>query len=70
MRRLAVLLSLLLCGAARSLVHAAPAAADALQANRGASLYVRLNVARTVREAEHADIVAGVSPAAEISDLG
>jgi hypothetical protein len=62
-------LKVLLCGAARSLSHAAPAAAEALQANRDAHLYVRLNVARTVREAEHADIVAGVSPAAELSDL-
>jgi hypothetical protein len=60
----------LLCGAARSLSRAAPAAAEALQAHRDARLYVRLNVARTVREAEHADLVAGVSPATAAADLG
>lgn len=63
-------LKVLFCGAARSLARAAPAVADALQSDPHAALYVRLNVARTVREAEHADIVAGVSPAAEASDLG
>jgi hypothetical protein len=63
-------LKVLFCGSARSLSRAAPAAADALKANRNTRLYVRLNVGRTVREAEHADIVAGVSPAAEAPDLG
>lgn len=61
-------LKVLLCGAARSLSKAAPAAAEALKASRDARLYVRLNVARTTREAEHQDIVAAVAPA-EVADL-
>lgn len=60
----------LLCGAAGSLSQAAPAAAEVLKAHPGAGLYVRLNVARTVRDAEHADLVAGVSPATALPDLG
>jgi hypothetical protein len=60
----------LLCGAAQSLARAAPTAAEVLQAHHDARLYVRLNVARAVREAEHADLVAGVSPATAIADLG
>jgi hypothetical protein len=63
-------LEVLLCGAARSLSRAAPAAAEVLQAHRDARLYVRLNVARTVREAEHADLVVGMSPATAVADLG
>jgi hypothetical protein len=62
-------LKVLLCGAARSLARAAPAAVEALKANVGARLYVRLNVARTTREAEHQDIVAAVSPEAIAPDL-
>jgi len=61
-------LKVLLCGAARSLSQAAPAAAEALKENRKARLYVRLNVARTTREAEHQDIVAAVAPVA-VADL-
>jgi len=59
----------LFCGAARSLARAAPVVTEALKANRNARLFVRLNVARAVREAEHADIVAAVAPEAEASDL-
>ena len=62
-------LKVLFCGAARSLVRAAPLVSETLRANRSARLFVRLNVARTVREAEHADIVAAVAPAAEAADL-
>jgi len=62
-------LKVLFCGAARSLSRAAPVVSETLKANRSAKLFVRLNVARTTREAEHADIVAGVSPAAEAGDL-
>jgi hypothetical protein len=47
-----------LCVAADSLAQAAPAARDALKAHRGAVLYIRLNIARAVREAEHDDIAA------------
>ena len=62
-------LKVLFCGSARSLVRAAPVVAETLKANRTARLFVRLNVARTTREAEHADIVAGVSPVVEVADL-
>ena len=62
-------LKVLLCGAARSLSQAAPAATEALQANRNARLYVRLNVARTTREAEHQDIVAATDPENIAADL-
>lgn len=51
-----------LCGTARSLCRAVPALQDALVDHRGARVFVRLNVARSVREAEHADIVAAVQP--------
>ena len=62
-------LKVLFCGAARSLVQAAPVVAETLKANRNARLFVRLNVARAVREAEHADIVAAVAPEVEAADL-
>jgi hypothetical protein len=62
-------LKVLFCGAARSLARAEPVVSETLKANRAARLFVRLNVARVTREAEHADIVAGVSPAAEAGDL-
>ncbi|WP_293678802.1 hypothetical protein [uncultured Phenylobacterium sp.] len=58
-------LKVLFCGAASSLADAAPVVVEALKANRNA----RLNVARTVREAEHADIVAAVGPDTEAADL-
>lgn len=57
------------CGAARSLVQAAPAIGQTLSTHRGANLYIRLNVSRTTREAEHADLVAGLSPEAHTGDL-
>lgn len=60
----------LLCGAARSLNHAAPAIDAALRDARGANVFIRLNVARTVREAEHADIVAAVRPDSDLPDIG
>ena len=62
-------LKVILCGAARSLARAAPTVGEALEANRSARLFIRLNVARAVREAEHADIVAGVGPQTEVPDL-
>lgn len=62
-------LRVLFCGAARSLVRAAPVVTETLKANRNARLFVRLNVARAVRDAEHADIVAAVQPETEASDL-
>lgn len=62
-------LKVLFAGAARSLARAEPVVSETLKANKAARLFVRLNVARTVREAEHADIVAGVSPETEAADL-
>ena len=59
----------LLCGAARSLNHAGPTLEAVLQENRSAQVFIRLNVGRATREAEHADIVAAVSPDAELPDL-
>ncbi len=58
-----------LCGAARSLHHAAPALEAALLDAPDARIYVRLNVARGIRDAEHADIVAAVHPAIDLPDL-
>lgn len=60
----------LFCGAASSLSRAAPVVSEALKSHRDARLFVRLNVARTVRDAEHADIVAAVGPETEAADLG
>lgn len=59
----------LVCAAARSLVRAAPAVREALK-GAPATLFVRLNVARVQREAEHADIVQAVQPAHALDDLG
>jgi hypothetical protein len=63
-------LKVLFCGATRSLAGAAPAIGEALAGRRGARLYIRLNVARTTREAEHADLVAGLNPETQAGDLG
>ncbi|MBO6714486.1 hypothetical protein [Parvibaculum sp.] len=62
-------LKVLLCGSVVSLAQAAPTAEEVLKANRNARLYVRLNVARTTREAEHQDIVAATAPETIASDL-
>ena len=59
----------LLCAAARSLNRAAPAVDAALREAPGAKVFIRLNVARAVRQAEHADIVAAVSPDTDLPDL-
>lgn len=60
----------LACGTARSLARAAPAIREALGKGRGAALFIRLNVSRAVRDAEHDDIVAAVAPARSFEDLG
>lgn len=62
-------LKVLFCGVARSLSLAAAAVADVLSAHRNARLYVRLNVARVTRDAEHQDIAAAIAPAAIISEF-
>lgn len=59
-----------LCAAARSLASAASPVHDALAGVRDVRAYVRLNVARATREAEHADIVAAHAPAHDLADLG
>lgn len=59
----------LLCATANDLTRAEAAIGEALRETRGANLFVRLNVARAVREAEHADIVAGVQPQTAFRDL-
>jgi len=58
-----------LCATARSLARARPALGEALS-GRSATLYVRLNMARAVRDAEHADIVAAMEPEVVLADLG
>ncbi|MGA0608463.1 hypothetical protein ACO2Q0_20920 [Phenylobacterium sp. VNQ135] len=52
---------LLVCMPAPSLSAARDLVMTALRLNPGALLYVRLNVARAVREAEHADIIAAAT---------
>ncbi len=59
----------LLCAAAPSLSRAAHAIDAALHGAPGVTVFIRLNVARAVREAEHADIVAAVSPDTDLPDL-
>ncbi len=59
----------LLCAAAPSLHGAAPAIDAVLRDIKGANLFIRLNVARAVRAAEHADIVAAVQPEADLPDI-
>lgn len=58
-----------LCAAARSLHRAAPALREALAGAPEGRVFVRLNVARTSREAEHADIVAAVAPEIDLPDV-
>jgi hypothetical protein len=60
----------LVCGSARSLNGAGLGIEAALGETREAELYIQLNVARTVREAEYADIVAAVCPETHLPDLG
>lgn len=57
------------CGAAASLTQAAQTLRDTLTAHPGARLYIRLNVARTTRDAEQADLVAGLNPEVHTGDL-
>ncbi|MDP3173738.1 MAG: hypothetical protein Q8M88_04830 [Phenylobacterium sp.] len=50
------------CGIARSLLEVRAASAAVLLRRPSSRLYLRLNVGRAVREAEHQDIVAAVQP--------
>ena len=58
-----------LCASAHTLQKAAPAARDALAAARSGQVFIRLNIARATREAEHADIVAALAPELDLPDL-
>lgn len=58
-----------LCAAARDLSRARAHLELLLREHHDADLFIRLNVARATREAEHADVVAAVQPTAELSDL-
>jgi len=59
----------LLCGATRSLNRARPTLEAVLRDNPAAEVFIRLNVARAARDAEHADIVASMKPEVELPDL-
>ena len=63
-------LKVVYCAAARSFSRAAPELRERLSAHPSAKLYIRLNVSRVTREAEHGDLVAGLSPEAHADDLG
>lgn len=58
------------CGTARSLVLAAPAWKSAVEQHQASDIFVRLNVSRTVRTAEHEDIVERQTPILAILDPG
>jgi len=58
----------LLCAATPSLSRAA-SAIDATLQSRSAQVFIRLNVSRAVRDAEHADIVAAIRPETDLLDL-
>ncbi len=58
------------CGMTRSLVLAGAAWTSAVEQHQATSIFVRLNVSRSVRAAEHDDIVARQKPILAINDLG
>ena len=60
----------LLCAAVRSLNQARPTLEAVLRDNPAAKVFIRLNVARAAREAEHADVVASTTPELDLPDLG
>jgi hypothetical protein len=63
-------LTYVVCAAARSLAAAAAPVREAIGGARDVRAYVRLNVSRATREAEHADIVAAHPPDHDLPDLG
>jgi hypothetical protein len=58
------------CGTARSLVQARGVWAAAVKEHKADQLYVRLNVSRSLREAEHEDIVQAARPPLVLTDIG
>ena len=58
------------CGMVRSLVLAVSAWEQAQDQHGATSIYVRLNVSRGIRSAEHQDIVAKQAPMLTISEPG
>lgn len=58
------------CGVARSLARAQASWPMAVEQHKANGIYVRLNVARIQREAEHDDLVAGVKPPMVLADVG
>jgi hypothetical protein len=57
------------CGTARSLARAAEAWRTAAENGQTPDLYIRLNVSRSQREAEHQDLVAVLAAALVVSDV-
>jgi len=58
------------CGMARSLVLAGSAWKSAVEQHQATSIFMRLNVSRLIRAAEHDDIIARQKPILTINDLG
>lgn len=58
------------CGAVNSLVRAAPTWSIAAAKHGADTIYVRLNVSRGTRNAEHEDIIAVRAPVLSIVDEG
>lgn len=58
------------CGVARSLFKAQASWPAAVEQHKANGIYVRLNVARIQREAEHEDLVEGLKPALVLVDAG
>ena len=58
------------CGTARSLVLARAAWDTAVEQYHTTSMFVRLNVSRLIRTAEHDDIVARLKPILIFTDTG
>ncbi len=58
------------CGMTRSLALAHAAWKSAVEQHQATSIYVRLNVSRLIRVAEHDDIIARQKPIMGITDPG
>ncbi|MFA7647275.1 MAG: hypothetical protein WCY15_09930 [Phenylobacterium sp.] len=58
------------CGTALSLTSAAGLQRNIAERHGEADLFIRLNVARAVRQGEHQDIVENVKPPATFDEIG